>query len=110
MLPGRGFGNYTVKACDDFSYTDPIDGSVSTGQGLRILFVDGSRIVFRLSGTGTEGATLRLYLEVLRGRSGAPGRRRATPAGGTDRHCRRNFRAVHPQRAPASDGYHMIIQ
>jgi phosphoglucomutase len=63
MLPGRGFGNYTVKACDDFSYTDPIDGSVSTGQGLRILFVDGSRIVFRLSGTGTEGATLRLYLE-----------------------------------------------
>ncbi|MBP8267456.1 MAG: alpha-D-glucose phosphate-specific phosphoglucomutase [Zoogloea sp.] len=62
-LPGRVFGNYTVKACDDFSHTDPIDGSVSTGQGLRILFVDGSRIVFRLSGTGTEGATLRLYLE-----------------------------------------------
>ena len=62
-LPGRAFGNYTVKACDDFSYTDPIDGSVSTGQGLRILFADGSRIVFRLSGTGTEGATLRLYLE-----------------------------------------------
>jgi phosphoglucomutase len=64
-LPGKAFGNYTVKFCDDFSYTDPIDGSVSTGQGLRILFEDGSRIVFRLSGTGTEGATLRLYLEAF---------------------------------------------
>ncbi|MDP3513857.1 MAG: alpha-D-glucose phosphate-specific phosphoglucomutase, partial [Sulfuritalea sp.] len=64
-LPGRRFGDYTVKFCDDFSYTDPIDGSLSTGQGLRIVFEDGSRIVFRLSGTGTEGATLRLYLEAL---------------------------------------------
>ncbi|MDP2135163.1 MAG: alpha-D-glucose phosphate-specific phosphoglucomutase, partial [Sulfuritalea sp.] len=64
-LPGKAIGNYTVKACDDFSYTDPIDGSVSAGQGLRILFTDGSRIVFRLSGTGTEGATLRLYLEAF---------------------------------------------
>jgi phosphoglucomutase len=64
-LPGRAFGNYTVKACDDFSYTDPVDGSVSTGQGLRIIFADGSRIVFRLSGTGTEGATLRVYLEAF---------------------------------------------
>ncbi|MDA8256647.1 MAG: alpha-D-glucose phosphate-specific phosphoglucomutase [Betaproteobacteria bacterium] len=64
-LPGRTLGNYTVKFCDDLSYTDPIDGSVSTGQGLRIIFEDGSRIVFRLSGTGTEGATLRLYLEAF---------------------------------------------
>jgi phosphoglucomutase len=62
-LPGKKFGNYSVKTCDDFSYTDPIDGSISKGQGIRILFTDGSRIVFRLSGTGTEGATLRLYLE-----------------------------------------------
>ncbi len=62
-LPGQRFGSYQVKFCDDFSYTDPIDGSVSTGQGVRILFEDGSRIVFRLSGTGTEGATLRIYLE-----------------------------------------------
>lgn len=62
-MTGKKFGNYTVQTCDDFSYTDPIDGSVSTGQGIRILFTDGSRIVFRLSGTGTEGATLRLYLE-----------------------------------------------
>jgi phosphoglucomutase len=52
-----------VKLCDDFSYADPIDGSVSTGQGVRIIFTNGSRIVFRLSGTGTEGATLRIYLE-----------------------------------------------
>ncbi len=62
-LTGATLGNYTVKMCDDFSYTDPIDGSVSKGQGIRILFTDGSRIVFRLSGTGTEGATLRIYLE-----------------------------------------------
>jgi phosphoglucomutase len=62
-MTGKKYGNYTVQTCDDFSYTDPIDGSVSTGQGIRILFTDGSRIVFRLSGTGTEGATLRLYLE-----------------------------------------------
>jgi phosphoglucomutase len=64
-LPHQVFGQYTVKTCDDFSYTDPIDGSVSTGQGIRILFTDGSRIVFRLSGTGTEGATLRIYLEAF---------------------------------------------
>jgi phosphoglucomutase len=62
-LPGSKFGRYTVAACDDFSYTDPIDGSISTAQGIRIMFTDGSRIVFRLSGTGTEGATLRIYLE-----------------------------------------------
>ncbi|MBI3480144.1 MAG: alpha-D-glucose phosphate-specific phosphoglucomutase [Nitrosomonadales bacterium] len=62
-LQGAQFGHLQVKLCDDFSYTDPIDCSVSTGQGIRILFVDGSRIVFRLSGTGTEGATLRIYLE-----------------------------------------------
>jgi phosphoglucomutase len=62
-LPGQVYGRYTVKECDDFSYTDPVDGSISTAQGVRILFTDGSRIVFRLSGTGTEGATLRIYLE-----------------------------------------------
>jgi phosphoglucomutase len=64
-LPNQGFGRYTVKSCDDFSYLDPIDGSVSSNQGTRILFTDGSRIVFRLSGTGTEGATLRIYLEAF---------------------------------------------
>jgi len=64
-LPAQKFGKYTVSTCDDFSYTDPIDGSISTGQGIRILFADGSRIVFRLSGTGTEGATLRIYLEAF---------------------------------------------
>ena len=62
-LGGRQFGKYTIETCDDFSYTDPVDGSVSKGQGVRILFGDGSRVIFRLSGTGTEGATLRVYLE-----------------------------------------------
>ena len=62
-LPGRVFGEYAVKLADDFCYTDPVDGSVSAKQGLRIIFENGSRIIFRLSGTGTEGATLRIYLE-----------------------------------------------
>ncbi len=62
-LTGAKFGKYSVKFCDDFSYTDPVDGSVSSKQGVRIIFTDGSRIIFRLSGTGTEGATLRIYLE-----------------------------------------------
>ncbi|MCC6827406.1 MAG: alpha-D-glucose phosphate-specific phosphoglucomutase [Novosphingobium sp.] len=62
-LPGRTFGPLTVAAADSFSYADPVDGSVSANQGLRVLFAGGSRIVFRLSGTGTEGATLRVYLE-----------------------------------------------
>ncbi|MDJ0621091.1 MAG: alpha-D-glucose phosphate-specific phosphoglucomutase [Calothrix sp. MO_192.B10] len=62
-LKGKQFGQYQVAYADDFSYTDPIDGSVSQKQGIRIGFSDGSRIVFRLSGTGTQGATLRIYLE-----------------------------------------------
>ena len=62
-LPGRGLGAYTVQRADDFAYTDPIDQSVSTRQGIRVEFSDGSRIVYRLSGTGTEGATLRVYIE-----------------------------------------------
>ncbi|MFT4027130.1 MAG: alpha-D-glucose phosphate-specific phosphoglucomutase [Novosphingobium sp.] len=62
-LPGRGFGPLTVAAADSFCYDDPVDGSISANQGIRILFEGGSRIVFRLSGTGTEGATLRVYLE-----------------------------------------------
>jgi phosphoglucomutase len=62
-LPGCSIGGMAVGAADDFSYTDPVDGSVSKGQGVRVLFVNGSRIVFRLSGTGTVGATLRVYLE-----------------------------------------------
>ncbi|WNB75846.1 alpha-D-glucose phosphate-specific phosphoglucomutase [Methylomonas koyamae] len=62
-LPGKSWGDYEVKYADEFSYTDPVDGSVSSRQGIRIGFVNGSRIVFRLSGTGTVGATLRIYLE-----------------------------------------------
>ncbi len=62
-LKAKQFGNYQVECSDDFSYTDPVDGSVSQKQGVRIGFTDGSRLVFRLSGTGTQGATLRVYLE-----------------------------------------------
>ena len=62
-LPGQVLGGYTVALADDFSYTDPVDGSVATQQGIRIIMTDGARIVLRLSGTGTDGATLRLYLE-----------------------------------------------
>jgi len=62
-LPGQTMAGATIASADDFAYTDPVDGSVSSGQGIRIGFQDGSRIVFRLSGTGTEGATLRVYLE-----------------------------------------------
>ncbi|HZX27062.1 MAG TPA: alpha-D-glucose phosphate-specific phosphoglucomutase [Telluria sp.] len=62
-LAGRRFGAYEVALADDFAYRDPVDDSVSTHQGVRVVMTDGSRIVLRLSGTGTEGATLRLYLE-----------------------------------------------
>ena len=62
-LAGQVLDGQRVSIADDFAYTDPIDGSVATKQGVRIIFDSGSRIVFRLSGTGTEGATLRLYLE-----------------------------------------------
>lgn len=62
-LPGQSFDEYTVKFADEFSYQDPVDGSISKNQGIRIGFEDGSRMVFRLSGTGTVGATLRIYLE-----------------------------------------------
>jgi phosphoglucomutase len=62
-LTGRAIAGGVIAAADDFAYTDPIDGSVSQKQGVRVLFEDGSRIVYRLSGTGTEGATLRVYLE-----------------------------------------------
>ncbi|MCZ4052207.1 alpha-D-glucose phosphate-specific phosphoglucomutase [Oxalobacter sp. OxGP1] len=62
-LSGQVFGSCTVEKADEFSYTDPVDGSVSERQGIRIFFTDGSRIVFRLSGTGTVGATLRVYFD-----------------------------------------------
>ena len=62
-LVGTSLGKMTVDYADDFAYTDPVDGSVSENQGIRIGFTNGSRIIFRLSGTGTKGATLRVYLE-----------------------------------------------
>tara|TARA_R110000868_G_scaffold32759_30_gene119396 strand:- start:622 stop:2250 length:1629 start_codon:yes stop_codon:yes gene_type:complete len=69
-LPGTSNSGGTIKSADDFAYTDPTDQSVSRNQGVRILFTDGSRVVFRLSGTGTEGATLRVYLERYVGTDG----------------------------------------
>jgi phosphoglucomutase len=66
MLPqlvGQSFAGRTIATADDFAYTDPVDGSITSGQGLRLLLDDGSRVVLRLSGTGTQGATLRVYLE-----------------------------------------------
>ncbi|HEX8919910.1 MAG TPA: alpha-D-glucose phosphate-specific phosphoglucomutase, partial [Pyrinomonadaceae bacterium] len=62
-LAGTSLAGSHIAEADDFSYTDPVDGSVSAHQGIRILLEDGSRIICRLSGTGTEGATLRLYVE-----------------------------------------------
>ena len=62
-LPGTTIAGRRVKTADDFAYHDPVDGSESEHQGLRILFDDGARIVYRLSGTGTSGATLRVYIE-----------------------------------------------
>lgn len=61
--PGTKFGAFTLAQADDFEYTDPIDGSVAKKQGLRFIFDDGSRIIYRLSGTGSSGATIRLYIE-----------------------------------------------
>ena len=62
-LTGKSFGRYRVKLADDFSYTDPVDHSVTQQQGIRIIMDDDARIVLRLSGTGTSGATLRVYIE-----------------------------------------------
>jgi phosphoglucomutase len=62
-MRGRRAGALTVADADDFAYHDPVDGSDTMGQGVRVLFEDGSRVVYRLSGTGTAGATLRVYIE-----------------------------------------------
>jgi phosphoglucomutase len=62
-LPGKTFGPYKAEAADDFAYHDPVDGSDAEHQGVRVMFEGGARIVYRLSGTGTVGATLRVYIE-----------------------------------------------
>ncbi len=62
-LPGKRLGGLTVEAADDFEYHDPVDGSDTKAQGVRVMFAGGARIVYRLSGTGTVGATLRVYIE-----------------------------------------------
>ena len=70
-LPGQTFAAGTVATADEFAYDDPVDGSRSEGQGIRIVFESGSRMVFRLSGTGTVGSTLRVYIESARFKLGA---------------------------------------
>ena len=70
-LPGQRFAGRSISTADDFAYTDPVDGSFTGGQGVRLLLDDGSRVVLRLSGTGTQGATLRVYLESYVPPSGA---------------------------------------
>jgi phosphoglucomutase len=70
-IPGKSFGKLTVERADEFTYRDPVDGSLSEHQGLRIWFKGGARAVLRLSGTGTEGATIRMYLEQLDTKGGA---------------------------------------
>ena len=60
---GEAFAGGRIAKADDFAYSDPVDGSLTDQQGLRLLLEDGSRVILRLSGTGTQGATLRLYLE-----------------------------------------------
>merc|ERR1712211_163626 len=62
-LQGQEFGGMKIATNDVFEYTDPVDGSISKNQGVRFIFEDNSRIIFRLSGTGVAGATVRLYLE-----------------------------------------------
>ena len=86
-LPSAAGHSTASTAADDFAYHDPVDGSRTTGQGIRLLFEDGSRIVFRLSGTGTAGATLRVYIERYEPDAEPPRHRHA---GGS----RRSHRAV----------------
>merc|ERR1719311_71665 len=69
-LIGKTFGGMTVSKAGMFAYNDPVDGSISKNQGVRFIFADGSRFVFRLSGTGVAGATIRMYLEKYVGPSG----------------------------------------
>ncbi|NOZ33367.1 MAG: alpha-D-glucose phosphate-specific phosphoglucomutase [Alphaproteobacteria bacterium] len=62
-LPGSVYGGQIIQSADDFAYVDPIDGSKAEKQGIRLIFADGARIILRLSGTGTVGATVRLYMD-----------------------------------------------
>merc|ERR1719231_644737 len=74
-LAGTSVQGMEIKTNDVFEYSDPVDGSVSKNQGIRFIFSDGSRIVFRVSGTGVVGATIRMYLEKFE-----------DPAGNLDQH------------------------
>merc|ERR1711862_967352 len=89
-LVGQEFGGMKMATNDVFEYTDPVDGSVSKNQGIRFIFEDNSRIIFRLSGTGVAGATVRLYLEKYE-----------APDGGKDALNQHQFKVVEPLAAIA---------
>ena len=110
----RAVGDLKIAAADDFAYDDPVDGSVSRHQGIRVIFEGGSRVVFRLSGTGTAGATLRVYIERYEpdgrrarpGDAGGAGRpdRGRRDAGQHPRHTGRASRASSPDGSPPTTG------
>ncbi len=99
-LPGRSFGALTVEAADDFSYHDPVDGSDTKGQGVRVLFEGGSRIVYRLSGTGTVGRDLARLYRALRAAGRRPRLRTRRPRSPTSSRCRARWRRS--RRAPGA--------
>ena len=96
------------RKADDFSYTDPVDGSVSKNQGLRIIFDDGSRIVYRLSGTGTTGSTLRVYIERYEADPAKLAQDDADGSRGPDQHRRRPRRTGSAHRSRQA-GCHYLI-
>ena len=105
-LAGTSFADSRIASADDFAYSDPVDGSLTQKQGLRLLLEDGSRIILRLSGTGTKGATLRLYLE----RYVATGGNLIVPASLSWDDCGRRCPRWHPgsHRHGRSHGDHLI--
>jgi phosphoglucomutase len=74
---GEKVNGFLLTGADDFEYKDPVDGAVASKQGVRLLFENGTRAVFRLSGTGSTGATIRMYLESFEGDVGKQGRESA---------------------------------
>lgn len=106
-LPGTRLGAYTVALADDFAYTDPVDGSTTTKQGIRVGFADGSRIVFRLSGTGTEGATLRVYVERFEPDPAKHARDTPGSARRPDRHRPQHRRDRGADRPEGADGHYL---
>ena len=98
-LPGQTLHGYTVEFADNFAYTDPVDGSVAKNQGVRIGFTNGSRIVFRLSGTGTSGRDHSPVCGAVRARPGQARPGYPGGPGGSDSDCRRGVATEGDHRA-----------